>query len=283
MLTRVDRVQMIVADRKRAATSFFRLLGAELAREDRLRAVDAVRTVLRLGTSEVELLEPDGSGIAADCLRATGGGLFAAGVATQDLAGVRARLRTQGVEFVEEGQQLFVPQAGPGLRVVVSAEPTGAPVGLARRLYEVTNLVANAAAATAHVAAAFGLDDRHFVPIQSAEFGYAGVLTLFHPEHLDRFEVITPTDPSKTMGRFFAKRGASLYMCYIEADDLREIRTRLLEHAPEDWTGPRSTDRLDNLFIHPRALAGMMMGVSRTTHAWTWSGHPERVIAEGQP
>lgn len=55
------------------------------------------------------------------------------------------------------------------------------------------------------------------------------------------------------------------------------IRERLLEHAPRDWTGPRGGPRPDNLFIHPRALGGVMLGVSRTTHAWTWSGHPDRV------
>jgi hypothetical protein len=33
------------------------------------------------------------------------------------------------------------------------------------------------------------------------------------------------------------------------------------------------------LFIHPAALGGMMSGISRTTVARTWSGHPERVEA----
>jgi hypothetical protein len=48
------------------------------------------------------------------------------------------------------------------------------------------------------------------------------------------------------------------------------VRERLLEHAPGDWTGP-SSGPVDNLFIHPAALGGMMMGISRTGHAWTWS------------
>jgi hypothetical protein len=54
-----------------------------------------------------------------------------------------------------------------------------------------------------------------------------------------------------------------------------------LEHAPDNWTGPRD-GTADNLFIHPKALGGMMLGVSRATHAWTWSGHPERVVAAGE-
>ena len=66
-------------------------------------------------------------------------------------------------------------------------------------------------------------------------------------------------------------------MCFAEAPDLAVIRTRLEEHAPGDWTGSTHATVPDTLFIHPRALAGLMMGVSRTTVGWTWSGHPERV------
>ena len=280
MLARVDRVQVVVADRAAAVAHFSRLLGAELARQDMVRALGAKRTVVHLGASTVELLEPDGSGPTDDFMRTTGGGLFAAGVATEDPSALRARLRTHGVECLEAGPQLFVPNASPGLHLIVSQLAVHAPVGLARHLYEVTNLVPDFAGAAARLTAACGLNDRNFVPIRSAEFGYDGTLTLFDPDRLDRIEIITPTDVAKTMGRFFTKRGACLYMCYIEADDLRPIRTRLLEHAPHDWTGARETQQLDNLFIHPRALGGVMIGVSRTTYGWTWSGHPERVVAE---
>jgi hypothetical protein len=63
----------------------------------------------------------------------------------------------------------------------------------------------------------------------------------------------------------------------VEADDLIPIRARLLEHAPTQWTGPRDTLTVDSLFIHPPVLGGVMIGVSRTTVAWMWSGHPDRV------
>jgi hypothetical protein len=101
---------------------------------------------------------------------------------------------------------------------------------------------------------------------------------MFDPRHrLDRIEVITPYDLGKTMGRFLTKRGPCLYMCFAEAPDLAAIRARLEEHAPRDWTGSTHAAVPDTLFIHPKALAGLMMGVSRTTVGWTWSGHPERV------
>ena len=147
----------------------------------------------------------------------------------------------------------------------------------ATQLYEVTHLTPDAAGAAARIAALFGLDAGHFVPIRSENYGYDGSLTLFDPDRLDRIETIHPYDAEKTMGRFFAKGGPCLYMCYCEADDVGAVRERLLEHAPRAWTGTREGQNPDGLFIHPRALGGAMLGVSRTTHAWTWSGSPARV------
>lgn len=284
MLTRIDRVQVIVADRNSTAGAYRRLLAAEVAGEDRVHVLGAQRTVLRLGSSEIELLEPDGAGPVADFCSHTKGGLFAAGLATPDIAGLRAHLQRAGVPLAEEAGQIFAAHEAlgvPGLQVVISCERDQPAVGLARRLYETTLLVPDFGTAAEKVAMNFALDHTHFVPIRSAEFGYDGVLTLFRPDHLDRIEVVTPYDAAKTMGRFFAKRGPCLYMCYCEADDLTPIRERLREHAPNEWTGPHDPAAPDNLFIHPSALGGMMLGVSRTTFAWTWSGHPERVRAAG--
>lgn len=100
---------------------------------------------------------------------------------------------------------------------------------------------------------------------------------MFDPDAgLDRIECITPFDLTKTMGRFMQKRGESLYMCFAEAPDLAPLIARLEEHAPHDWSAaPGSAS--DTLFVHPKALAGLLMGVSRTSVGWSWSGHPERV------
>ena len=32
----------------------------------------------------------------------------------------------------------------------------------------------------------------------------------------------------------------------------------------------------NNMFIHPKATGGILMGISSTEFAWTWSGDPER-------
>lgn len=276
-------MQLAVADRRTAVPPFARLLDTAVTGEDAVAPLAARRTTLAAGHAVIELLEPDGAGPVADHLATAGPGLFAGGVATRDLDALRHRLIEQRVDFAEADSQVFLGPAatgGMGLRCVVSAlRDTPAAPGLISHLYEVTNLVADWEAAAHRYAELFDLDPARFHPITSEEYGYRGTLTMFDPrDRLDRIEVITPFDLGKTMGRFMTKRGPCLYMCFAEAPDLAAIRTRLQEHAPRDWTGPRDAPVPDTLFIHPKALAGLMMGVSRTSVGWTWSGQPERVV-----
>jgi hypothetical protein len=282
MLAQVDRIQLVVSDRKRAELSFSQLLGATVVRHDVVRALGALRTALRLGRSEVELLEPDGVGPAADFLQQTRGGLFAAGFATPDLGALRSHLLACGVEVREAGGQLLLAAGAlgvPGLRAVLSAEEEREPSGLLDHLYEVTLLSPDWEGSALRIAERLALDSRSFVPIRSAQYGYEGALTLFHPTRLDRIEVVTPVDDAKTMGRYFARRGPSWYMGYAESHDTAALRARLLECAPHDWTGPREGAAPDTLFLHPAALSGLLLGVSRRSFAWGWSGSPERVEA----
>ncbi|MCC6848851.1 MAG: hypothetical protein IT294_10150 [Deltaproteobacteria bacterium] len=283
MLSRIDRVQVAVADRRTAALPFVRLLDAAVAGEDAVAPLAARRTTLAAGRAVVELLEPDGAGPVADHLATAGPGLFAAGVATHDLDALRHRFIDRRVDFADTDRQVFLAPAATGiagLRCVVSAlrDAPAAP-GLVSHLYEATLLVAEWEAAACRVAELFALAPERFCPITSEEYGYRGTLTMFDPrDRLDRIEVITPYDRGKTMGRFMTKRGPSLYMCFAEAPDLALVRARLREHAPRDWTGSADAPAPDTLFIHPKALGGLMMGVSRTSVGWTWSGHPERVV-----
>jgi hypothetical protein len=41
--------------------------------------------------------------------------------------------------------------------------------------------------------------------------------------------------------------------------------------------GRRPDQSPDQVWIHPPTLGGVMLGVSRPSMAWMWSGHPERV------
>jgi hypothetical protein len=278
MLERIDRVLLAVADAEAVAARWCRLLDAAVVRQDTVPALNARRIVVAVGDAEVEVLEPAGPGPVARHVESRRGGPFAAGVALTEPAALAARLAEQGITGLQCGDQLFLDGYAlgiPGLSVMISPRVERARTGLMSNLYEVTHLTPDPEAAASAMARVFGLDVGQFAPIRSEQFGYAGLLTLFRPDALHRIETIHPFDRDKTMGRFYARFGPSLYMCYGETDRLPELRERLEREAPVDWTGSRGDD--DVLFVHPKALGGVMLGVSRTTHAWFWSGHPERV------
>lgn len=287
MLVRIDRVQMAVPDAGAASQGWRALVSAEPAGEDKVAGLGARRTRLRVGRGWLEFLEPDGAGPLADAVRKRGAHLFAGGASTNDLDGLVARLRERGAEVLVEGGQAFLDPAatgGHGLRLVISPEQSLPAVGALDFFYEVTNLVQDAPAATADCAERFGLDPAPFVPIDSRHYGYDGTLTLFDPDHLHRFEVITPRVAKNTMGRFFAKHGDSLYMAFAESRQLRAIEERALEleagHTAEPPVERRDGKAPDTVFLHPSALGGMMLGTSGPTVAWRWSGRPERVKSQ---
>jgi hypothetical protein len=278
MLTRIDRVLITARDAAAVAKRWIELLDAQLVRQDEIAALGAHRHVVAVGDAEVEILQPTAPGPVARHLEG-GGGPFAAGVATRHIHQLRRRLAEAGIVPTHFGDQFFI-DAGrlgiPGLNLVLSVERQRERVGLMSNLYEVTHLTDAPAAAAARLAQLFALNPANFVPIRSDNFGYEGSLTLFDSQALHRIEIINPFDRAKTMGRYFERFGPSLYMCYGETDRLAELRERLQRLAPKDFTG--SDDDPNGLFVHPRALGGVMLGVSRTSYAWTWSGYPNRVI-----
>jgi hypothetical protein len=169
---------------------------------------------------------------------------------------------------------------GAPIRFVISPEVERDRVGRLDFLYEATVLAADQAGAVGKIRDAFGLDESVFTTITSETFGYTGVLTLFRADQLHRFEVITPIAPEKTMGRYHAREGACLYMGFGEAPDLLGIERQIQEGGvtvdrPEGRTAYQSPDQI---WIHPPTLGGVMLGVSRPSMAWMWSGHQERVI-----
>ena len=280
MITRIDRIVLAVHDRHATADVWRRLFGAELVREDRVPSLAAQRSVLRVGESELEVIEPHGIGTTAQFISRFRTPIFAVGFAVRDLGAAQANLDARAIHHVREGNQLLLSGEWvgvPALRVVLTQDEKRQPAGLLSRIYEATLLHQHHQRAARQLATVFELNPRNFVPIRSAPYGYEGTLALFDPDRLDRIETVTPFDRNKTMGRFFARQGPSLYMFYAEARDTVALRERLLEHAPSAWTGVLEGAVPDNLFVHPKALHGALLGVSRESVAWTWSGHPERV------
>jgi hypothetical protein len=284
MLTRVDRVQLAVPDANAAGKMWRNVLHAEPAGEDTVRCLGARRTSYRIGKGWVEFLEPDGTGAVEDALKRRGGAhLFAGGAACDDMDGLLAHLESIDAGPAEEGGQIYLDpkNTGPGTpRAVISPDVDLDPVGDLDWFYEVTLLVPDEEKASERYAHLFNLDAEHFVPIASEHYGYRGILTLFHPDLLGRFEVITPYDETKTMGRYFRKFGEELYMAYAESAKVLEIEERVREVGLGHTVTPegKPVDRpSDTLFLHPPTLGGMMLGISRPTMGWQWSGHPERV------
>jgi len=161
-----------------------------------------------------------------------------------------------------------------GMPTVISTFQELSPVGAIKRMYEVTNVVADWYAAAERYTQIFGLDSSKYVPIEHADFGYTGTLTMFDaPARLDRIEISQPTTEA-AMGRFHRRNGDSLYMFYVEADSVEAIADRL--RTREGRFTPRKEGLHDGLWIHPTAFCGVLVGVSRTNVAWRWSGDPAR-------
>lgn len=284
MLLEIDRIQLAVPDVSKAIEGWQAILDAEVSGTDKIACLGANRTILRLGSGIVELLEADGTGVLADAVTRRGAHMFGAGVSCEDVGEVQASLSSQYKNIVEEGDQLFIDGRDigiEGLRVVVSKHEERPAVGLTDFFYEATLLAGDSVGETANFARVFSLDAQEFVEINSPGFGYSGTLTLFRKDLLHRFEVITPLVPTNTMGRFFDRIGACLYMAYAETSDLLEIECRVKargEAVTIDRPAGRSDDKpADGLWLHPKSLGGMMLGLSRPSKAWQWSGHPERV------
>lgn len=275
MLTRLDRVVLAVTDLDDAATRFERVLGAARGERDAVPHLGARRLTLGLGESELELLAPasEADGPIASHLARFGPGLYGVGFASERLAELRARVEREGHAVHAQGEVLWVGPMQPGNLVVALSDvarprTAGPGEGLVDRLYEVTNPVADEPATTAAYARAFGLDASRFAPIASKAFGYTGTLTLLDsPQRLDRIEVTQTHDPSAAMDRFYRRRGEGLYMAFGESARLGELRARLdLAHARYDAVG-----LADVLFIHPKSLCGVLLGVSAEGVAWGWS------------
>jgi hypothetical protein len=282
MLNRVDRIQTSSHNADATARRWCELLDCIVVGEDRVEALNAKRVTIQVGDSLVEILEPVGAGIAQAHLDRGCGGPLSIGVTTNQFDALAEHLAGLGINGTSFGDQLLLQSSDlgiPGLAVLVSRHEDREPVGLMKNLYEATHLTGDAPRSAAEIARIFALDADAFVPISSDQYGYDGTLTLFDSSQLHRVESIHPFDETRTMGRFFQRFGPCMYMCYGETDNLGELRERLKSLAPGDWTG--SDDNHDGLFLHPRALGGVMLGVSRTTHAWTWSGHPERRLPAG--
>jgi hypothetical protein len=283
LIERVDRMQVAVRDRAAAEETFQRLFGAERARLDESAHLNAWRSILSIGESELELCEARGPGIVRDFLERWGEGLLCAGFASADPEALAANLESMRAPYVREGAQLYLPgTTTAGFPMVISPLAERPRVGPVSFFYEATNTLDSDWKTVADLySRLFQLDAQKFSPISSARFGYEGTLTLFDPPaRLDRIELSqTFPDRPSAMRRFVEKHGGdSLYMCYLETDDYDALQKRLRAGgATLIPRGPSIETERDGCWVHPKSLHGLLLGISRHTLAWEWSGQPERV------
>ena len=278
MLKRVDRVQIAVPSLDAAEKVVAAVMGAEALRHDEIAPLRARRATMQAGSSLIELLQPDGTGPVKDFVDKWGQGLFGAGFSVEDLDAAAHHLKSQGAKFETSGGQLYLdPAATFGMRVVISAKHERAPVGLIKWIYEVTNAVRDWRAAADRYTKLFALNASKFVSIESKDFGYTGTLTMYDsPARLDRIEIAEITKPELAMGRFHDKRGDSLYMFFVETEDVTAIAKRIEDAGSKANVWRHDEAGAAEMFIHPNQFLGVLVGVSRSEVAWTWSGDPAR-------
>ena len=141
MLSYVDRVQLVVPDRKLAVERWNVIFGAEQLSEDGSKFLNAHRTTVQAGRSLFELLEPAGPGPVQDFRERWGQGLYGAGFSTPDLGAMARRLEAAGVPVVDEKGHLYLGETRFGMPTVIVQDEPREYVGHIRCVYEVTNPV----------------------------------------------------------------------------------------------------------------------------------------------
>ena len=282
MLKSVDRILVAVNDLDAAEKNYTNVLGAVVIDDFESDYLNARVRRMALGSTEVELCMPSAAGRVTAHLERLGEGLLYGGVTCNDLPALQGNLAEYKVACVEADGRLYVEACDlHGLPLVVSVAPVVEPTragGPIEFLYELTMVLRSSWKEIADsYCDRLGLSRDEMVDITFKRFGYEGVLMLFDPKRLDRIELAEANDPAFPMGRFSAKRGDAFYMCYVQTDNLADVIQRLETHGHK-WTRRTNTPQeQDGLWIHPSALNGVLMGVSRSSLAWGWSGRPELV------
>lgn len=282
MLKKVDRILVAVRDLDDAEQNYRNILGAVPLEDFESQYLNAKVRRLAIGASQVELCLPLGPGPVAARLEAKGEGLVCGGVSTDDLDAFARHLDARSIPYVTADGRIY-PDSTALYQLPLVVSPTSAgqherTPGPVEFLYELTmvlktdwNMVAQ------RYADSFGLERAHEVGITFSRFGYEGSLLKFDPDQLDRIELSEAHDTAYPMGRYTAKHGDALYMCYVQTDNLADIIARLEKHGCRYTRRTTTPVERDGLWTHPSALNGVLLGISRSTLAWGWSGKPECV------
>lgn len=262
MLERTDRIALAVPDAEAAIEDYRVLFDAEVADDRKDAEAGARRVTLGFGEDEVEIYQPLGDGPAADFVRSGRRGLFAGGFSLADPGALAARMEKTGVRVHEQGPDRFCVYPGnlDGIGVILSRRTERERVGLADKIWQITYAVPKLAPAVQRMSELFGVGECFTNYYESEHFGYDGAITRFEARDgglLDSLEYLEPTDPDKNVARFVGRHGAGTYMASIEAqpDAIAELERRVVSTGG-GWDGNGRA-----AFIHPRRLAGWLVGI----------------------
>ena len=262
VLERTDRIALAVANADVAIESYRVLFDAEVAGDEKDPVAVARRVTLQWGEAQVEIYEPLGDGPAADFVRAGRRGLFAGGFSLSEPAALASRLEKAGVRVHAQGADRFCVYPGDldGTGLILSKRVERERVGLADKIWQITYAVPDLDAALARYSGLFGLDTSFTNHYQSERFGYRAAITWFDAREgapLDSLEYLEPNDPDRNVARFVGRHGPGVYMASIEAqpDAIAELHRRV-EATGGGWDGSEQVG-----FIHPRRLAGLLVGI----------------------
>ena len=260
MLTDLDRIIVAVRYRRPVVDAIRRILGGEVVSHDHLPPWSAKRTTLRVGISEIEVLEPKGVGALADFVGRRGPGLFAVGFASEALEEFRAHLETRGAFFEEyEGQFFLTSDQGvdlPGLNLVITQAKEREPAGLLQRLCGATLLHRAGEPADALVRL-FAARSSPLSKVSQTIPGITGTVIRLGQGLTSHLAILAPWGNATPIGRFFYRYGSGIYLASAISEKLAEIRERLGSNA--DAAPTRSADA--PLLIPSRLLGGARLAV----------------------
>ena len=260
MLERTDRIALAVFDADAAALSYAEIFDTEIVGDSTDTLAGARRVTLQWGRDQVELFQPAGDGPVAEFLETGRRGLWSGGFSSADPAALADRLERSGVVVHDQGEDRYVvlPQDLDGTGVTLTRRVEHPRVGLCDKIWQITYAVTHLHTAVDRYSALFGVEDAFTNFYHSDRFGYDGAITWFEARdggRLDSLEYLEPTEDDAAVARFVNRNGNGIYMCSIEVDDLEQIRRRVTSTGP-GWDGEGIVG-----FIHPRRLAGLLVGL----------------------
>ena len=263
MLTGLDRIVVATRYRRPVVHALRRILGAEVVGTDDLPVWSAKRTTLRVGISEIEVLEPKGVGALADFIGRRGPGLFAVGFASAAPEEFRAHLETQGVSFEKYERQLFLTSDKgvdlPGLNLVITPAEEREPAGLLQRLCGATLLHRDVKPGDTGDALVrvLGVRSSRLSTVSQAIPGFTGTLIHLGEGLTSYLAILAPWGKGTPIARFFFRGGPGIYLASAMSEMLPAIRERLGSDVHAAPTRPTE----DLLLIPSQLLGGARLAV----------------------